>query len=96
MSEKIENRVTQKQFQELSKTENHILGAQFRLDDRQLRTQSGTVQGTNRNPDVENQETNDRRSKNNPRPELGSFVYRYHHPVDSDPDEVPGISEPLS
>ena len=82
VSEEIEGRVTKKLSHEFSRTEYHILGALSKLDEfllnPQVRTQSGTVPGTSRNADVENQEPNEDRSQNNPHPEVGSSVYRSH------------------
>ena len=60
VSEEIEGRVTRKLSQEFSRTKSHILGALSKLDNLflnpQARTFSGTVPGTFRNADVENQE----------------------------------------
>ena len=55
----------------------------------QVRTLSGTVPGTSRNTDVENQEPNEDRSQNNTRPEVISSVYRSHDSLGSDSDEDP-------
>ena len=38
---------------------------------------------------MENQEPNEDHSRKDPRPEVGSSVYRSHHSVVSDPDEAP-------
>ena len=61
VSEKIEGRVTEKLSQEFSRTESRILGALSKLDEFLLNPQkrifSGTIPGTFRNADVENQET---------------------------------------
>ena len=60
VSEEIEGRVTKKLSQEFNGTESRILGALSKLDEfllnPQVRTFSGTVPGTFRNTDVENQE----------------------------------------
>ena len=60
VSEEIEGRVTKKLSQEFSRTESRILGALSTLDEfllnPRVRTFSGTVPGTFRNADVENQE----------------------------------------
>ena len=58
--EEIEGRVTKKLSQKFSRTESRILDALSKLDEfpltPQIRTFSGTVPGTFRNADVENQE----------------------------------------
>ena len=77
VSEEIEGRVTKKLSQEFSRTESRILGALFKLDkfllNRQIRTHSGTVPGTFRNTNVENQGTNEYDSQSDPHPEAGLF-----------------------
>ena len=74
-SEDIEDRVVEKLPQEFSRTECRILGALSKLDefllDPQVCTRSGTVPGTFRNTNVENQEPNEDRSQDDPHPELG-------------------------
>ena len=94
--EKIEGRVSIELSQEFSRTESSILNALSKLDEfflnAQVRTQSGTVRGTSRNTDVENQEPIEDRSQNYPCPRVGSSVYRYHPSVDSDPGETPHTS----
>ena len=59
LSEEIEGRVTKKLSQEFSRTDSRILGALSKLDEfplnPQIRTHSGTVPGTSRNTNVENQ-----------------------------------------
>ena len=75
--EEIESRVTKKQSQEFSRTESRILGALSKLDEfllnQQIRTRSGTVPGTFRNTNVENQGTNEDDSQSDPHPEAGIF-----------------------
>ena len=77
LSEKIEGRVTKKLSQESSRTESRILGALSKLDEfllsPQIRTHSGTVPGTFRNTNVENQGTNKDDSQSDPHPEAGIF-----------------------
>ena len=71
--EEIEGRVTKKLSQEFSKKESRILGALSKLDkfllNHQIRTHSGTVPGTFRNTNVENQGTNEEDSQSYPHPE---------------------------
>ena len=78
VSEEIAGRVTKKLSRDLSRTEFRILGALSKLDqflqNPQIRTHSGTVRGTFRNANVENQEPNEDRSKDDPRPEVGPSV----------------------
>ena len=78
VSEEIGGRVTRKLSQEFSRTESLILGALFKLDELllnpQIQTHSGTVPGTFRNTNVENQEPNEDRSQNDPHPEVGPSV----------------------
>ena len=75
--EEIEGRVTKKLSQELNWTESRILGALSKLDkfllNPQKRTHSGTVRGTFRNTNVENQGTNEDDSQSDPHPEAGIF-----------------------
>ena len=77
ISEEIESRVTIKQSQEFSRTESRILGALSKLDqfllNQQIRMHSGTVPGTFRNTNVENQGTNEDDSQSHPHPEAGIF-----------------------
>ena len=62
---------------EFSRTESRILGALSKLDEfllnQQIRTHSGTVPGTFRNTNVENQGTNEDDSQSDPHPEAGIF-----------------------
>ena len=77
VSEQIEGRVTRKLSQEFSGTESRILGAVSKLDEfllnQQITTHSGTVPGTFRNTNVENQGTNEDDSQSDPHPEAGIF-----------------------
>ena len=77
VSQEIEGRVTKKLSQEFSRTESRILVALSKLDEfllnPQLRTHSGTVPGTFRNTNVENQGTNEDDSQSDPHPEAGIF-----------------------
>ena len=77
VSEEIEGRVTKKLSQEFSRTECRILGALSKLDEfllnLQIWTNSGTVLGTFRNTNVENQGTNEDDSQSDPHPEAGLF-----------------------
>ena len=77
VSEEIEGRITKKLSQEFSRTESRILGTLSKLDEfllnQQIRTHSGTVPGTSRNTNVENQGTNEDESQSDPHPEAGSF-----------------------
>ena len=73
--EENEVKVTEKLSQEFIRTESCILGALSKLDEfllnPQIRTHSGTVPGTFRNTNVENQEPNEDRSQDDPHPEMG-------------------------
>ena len=93
VSEEIEGRVTEKLSQKLSRTESRILGALSQLDEfllnPQIRTHSGTLPGTSRNTNVENQEPNEDHSQDDPHPEVGPSVCQSRHSIDSDTDEVP-------
>ena len=75
--EEIEGRVSKKLSQEFSRTESRILGALSKLDEfllnQQITTHSGTVPGTFRNTNVENQGTNEDDSQSDPHPEAGIF-----------------------
>ena len=57
----------------------------------QIPTHSGTVPGTFRNTNVENQEPNEDRSKDDPHLEVGPSVCNSLHSNDSDPDEAPHV-----
>ena len=73
----IEGRVVKKLSQDFSRTESRILGALSKLDEfllkPQIRTHSGTIPGTFRNTNVENQGTNKDDSQSDPHPEAGIF-----------------------
>ena len=73
----VEGRVTKKLSQEFSRTESRILSALSKLDEfllnPHIRTHSGTVPGTFRNTNVENQGTNEDDSQSDPHPEAGIF-----------------------
>ena len=75
ISEEVEGRVTEKLSQDFSRTESRILGALSKLDEfllnPQIRTHSGTVPGTFRNTNLENQGTNEDDSQSDPHPEAG-------------------------
>ena len=77
VSEQIEGRVTKKLSQEFNRTESRILGALSKLDEfllnQQITTHSGTVPGTFRNTNVENQGMNEDDSQSDPHPEAGIF-----------------------
>ena len=77
VSGEIEGRVTKELSQEFSWTESRILGALSKLDEfllnQQITTHSGTVPGTFRNTNVENQGTNEDDSQSDPHPEAGIF-----------------------
>ena len=92
VSEEIEGRVTKKLSQEFSRTESRILGALSKLDeflfDLEIRTFSGTVPGTFRNPDVENQEPSGDPFQNDPHPEMEFPACRAINLTHSDPDET--------
>ena len=72
-----EEYITKKLSQEFSRTESRILGALSNLNDfllnQQITTHSGTVPGTFRNTNVENQGTNEDDSQSDPHPEAGIF-----------------------
>ena len=93
VSEEIEGRVTKRLSHEFSRTNYRILGAPSKFDEiflnQQIRTHSGTVRGTFRNTNVENQEPNDDRSQDHPHPEVEPSVCQSRHSIDSDTDEAP-------
>ena len=86
--EEIEGRVTKKLSQEFSRTKSQNLGALSKLDEfltyPQVRVQSGTVSGTSRNANVENQEPTEDGSYNDPHPEVRGFIYWSSQSMDSD------------
>ena len=77
VSEEIEGRVTRKLSQEFSRRESGNMGALSNTDEfllnPQVRTHSGTVPGTFRNTNVENQGTNKGDTQSDPHPEAGIF-----------------------
>ena len=77
LSEEIEGRVSKRLSQEFSRTESRILGALSKLDefllDPQVTTHSGTVPGTFRNTNVENEGTNEDDSQSDLHPEASIF-----------------------
>ena len=77
VTEEIEGSVIKKLSQEFSKTESRILCALSKLDEfllnPQIRTHSGTVPGTFRYTNVENQGTNEDDSQSDHHPEAGIF-----------------------
>ena len=92
VSEEIEGRVTKKLSQEFSRTESCILLALSKLNEfllnPQIRTHSGTIPGTFRNTNVENQEPNEDRSQDDLHPDVGPSVCQSRHSIDLDPDEA--------
>ena len=99
VSEEIEGRVTKKLSQEFSRTEFRISGALSKLDEfllnQQIRTHSGTVPGTFRNTNVENQGTNEDDSQSGPHPEEGLFRSQstQNSGPEVGPDMVRGVIE---
>ena len=77
VSEEVEGRVTKKLSQELTRTENRILGALARLDDflmnPLIQGHSGTAPETSRGALGSNQGTNEDDSQSDPHPEAGIF-----------------------
>ena len=92
VSEEIVGKITIQLCEEFSRTESRILGALSNLEvfplNPQIRTHSGTVPGTFRNTNVENQGTNDDDSQSDPHPEVGPSVCQSRHSIDSDIDEA--------
>ena len=92
ISEKIEGRVTMILSQDFSRKGCRILGALSKLDNFLLnpwiRTFLGTVPGTFRYADVENQEPSGDRSQNDPHPEVELSSCRASNLTDSDSDET--------
>ena len=92
VSEEIEGRVTKKLSHEISRTKSRILGPLSKLDEfllnPQVLTFSGTVPGTFRNADVENQEPSGDRSQNDLHPEVEFSTSRATNLTDSEPDET--------
>ena len=92
MSEEIEGRVTKKLSQDSSRTESRVLAALTKLEEVLLkphvRPQSETDSAISRSFETENQEPNEDRSQNGPRPEVGTSIYRSPEFMSSDPDEA--------
>ena len=91
VSEEVEGRVIKKVSQEFTTMESRFLVAQSKLDkflrNPQFRVQSGTVPGTSRNINVENQERTRDRSQNDCL-ETDASVYRSAQNMHSDPEET--------
>ena len=85
---KVKTRVTKKLSQDFSRTESRNLAGTFKLDDfllnPQVGTLYGTVPGTSRNNDRENQKQAGGRSQNDLNPEVEFSVRRTRNSVDSD------------
>ena len=92
VSEEIEGKVTKKLSQDFSGTESRILSAPSKVEEfllnPHIRTFSGTVPGTFRNTDVENQEPSGDRSQIDTHPEVEFSACRIGNLADSDPDET--------
>ena len=77
ISEEIEGRVIKKLSQEFNRRESRLLGTPSNLDDflldLEIRTHFGTVPGSFRNTNVENQGTNEDDSQSDHHPEAGLF-----------------------
>ena len=96
ISDKIECKFFKKMSHKICKMEYGILGSLCNLDrilsNRHVRTQSGTVSGTSRNTDVENQEQKRDRYQNEAQPKVGSFVERSRYSNDSDQTDAPHMA----
>ena len=92
VSEEIEGRVTKKLSKEFNKTESRFLGALSKIDEfllnPQVRTCSLAAHGTSRNSNLENRETHEDRSSNDPYPEGGYFPHHSGQLNSSEPDMV--------
>ena len=77
VSEQMEGRVSKKLSQEFSRTESRILGALSKIGEfllnQQIRTHSGTVPGTFRSTNVDNQGTNEDDSLSDAHPSASLF-----------------------
>ena len=101
VSEKTAGRMAKNLSQEFSKTDSRTMRALSKLYELPLnplsRAQCGIGSGTYRNPDAENREPKEDRSQNDPRPNVGSFIYRLLQAVNldlkkaSDSHKLPGI-----
>ena len=65
----------------MSKLDEFLLSPQFR-------EQMRMIPVTTRNVNVENQEPTEDGSQNDPRPEVGTCIYRSRQSLNSDPDEA--------
>ena len=92
VSEEKEGRLTTKWSQEFNRTESRFLSALSNLDEFPLkprvRVKSGTVPGTSRNSDGENQQPNEDRSQIYSHPKVGTSVNWSPEFMISDPDDV--------
>ena len=92
MSGDIESRLTKKLSQEFNGTKSRLLSGSFKLDDFFLNPQvwakSGSGPGTFQNSDTENQEPNEDSCQNDPRPEVGTSIYRSPLSRNSDPKKA--------
>ena len=90
--EEIEQTVTKKLSQELSRTKSQILNTSSKLFEfflkSQVRVQSGTAPEALRIFHRENQEFNEDRLQNDPHPEVGTLVNKSSHSVNLDFDLV--------
>ena len=90
-----------KLFQEFGRTESRILDALSKLDEfllnPQIRMHSGTIPGTSRNINVENQGTNEDDSQSDPHPEAGIFCSQttQNSGPEVGPDMVTGATEQM-
>ena len=88
----MEGRLTEKLFQDFSKTESRTLGVLSKSDELLLnpkvRVQSGVVPRKSLNSVGDKQETNKGHSENDPRLEVVSSINRSPQFMNSDPDET--------
>ena len=104
VSEEIEDRVTKSLSEEFSRTESRVLGALFKLNEfllnQQIRTHSGTVPGTFRNTNVENEGTIEDDSQSDPHPHPEEGIFRSQMTQNFGPefarDFVTGVIEEVS
>ena len=92
VTEEIEERVSKKMFNNFSRTKTRFLGALSKLVEfnrnPQVWVKSGTVLGTSRISNGENQELNEDRSQNGPHLEVSTSVKKPHQFLNLDPVEV--------
>ena len=92
VSEEIKWKVTKKLSQEFSKTKSRILGTLSKLDEFLLNPQkrafSGTLPGTFRKTDVQNQELSGDRFQKHFHPEVEFYACQASNLTDSDSDET--------